>query len=461
MATKSEFQSYNPATAEHLQTFAELSDTEVEAALRKANDTYKNVWRPLPVAERGRLMARVAALMRERTDELAQCAARELGKLIFELKLEIGWCIDMFEYFAAEAEKLLQPEVVASNPGCEIWSEPVGVILAIEPWNFPYLQLARVAAPQLMAGNVLLAKPAPSVPECSLKFAQLFVDSGVPEGVYTNIFANIAQLGGLLDDFRVRGVTFTGSTRAGAAVAERAGRNVKKAVLELGGSDALIILPDAPLDQAVATAVNSRMFNTGQGCAAVKRLIVIGTERGRHATEAVVSAFASLKPGDPSDPSTTLGPISSERALQGLLAQVVSARAAGAKVAYGGGQIDRPGWYMEPTVLTDIAPNNPIFQEETFGPILSVYVVESEIDAIELANATSFGLGACIMTSDIPHAKVLAEKMDVGMVFINGSAYSGPDIPFGGVKNSGFGRELSYIGFNEFVNKKLVRVALE
>ncbi|PTB63254.1 aldehyde dehydrogenase [Trichoderma citrinoviride] len=449
MALQSEYQSLNPATGEHIETFPELTDEELRSALSVAHDCFTNHWRSTPMSERAKLIR----------DELAQLITLEVGKLIAESRFEVQFCIATFEYFAVNAEKLLQPITVASDPGSEIWTEPLGVILAIEPWNFPLLQLSRVAAPHIMAGNVLMAKPAPTVPQTSLAFAKLFSDAGVPKGVYTNIFATVPQIHYLVEDFRVRGVTLTGSERAGAAVAENAGRHLKKTVLELGGSDPLIVLPDSSIEDAVSVAVAGRMFNTGQGCAASKRVIVVGRDREREVIEGMRKAMAELKPGDPLDPKTTLGAIFSKRGLDGLLAQIERAKAAGATIVLGGKRFECSGFYLEPTIMTNISPGNPIAQEETFGPIAAIYGVDTEEEAIQLANNTAFGLGASIIGTSVSHAKKIAAQLEAGMVFINGPAYSSPDLPFGGIKNSGFGRELSEIGFSEFTNKKLVRVA--
>ncbi|KAL7941268.1 Aldehyde/histidinol dehydrogenase [Trichoderma barbatum] len=310
-----------------------------------------------------------------------------------------------------------------------------------------------------MAGNVLIAKPAPTVPQTSLAFAQLFHDVGVPNGVYTNLFATVPQLHALVGDFRIRGVTLTGSERAGAAIAKNAGRHLKKSVLELGGSDPLIILPDAPIADAIKLAVAGRMFNTGQGCAASKRIIVVGRDRELKVIDGMKAALAELKPGDPLDSNTTLGAIFSERGLHSLLAQIESAKIAGANVILGGKRSEHPGFYLEPTILTNITPENPLAQQETFGPIAAIYGVDTEEEAIRLANSTVYGLGASIVGTNISHAKKVAARIEAGMVFDNGPAYSSPYLPFGGIKNSDFGKELSDIGFSEFTNKKLVRVA--
>jgi succinate-semialdehyde dehydrogenase/glutarate-semialdehyde dehydrogenase len=338
-------------------------------------------------------------------------------------------------------------------------TEPIGVILAIEPWNFPYYQLARVAGPQLVAGNVLVVKHAENVPQCALAFARLFEKAGAPVGLYTNIFASHDQIGRVIEDPRVAGVTVTGSERAGSAVAERAGRSLKKVVMELGGSDPLIVLPDVDLEQAVAGALMGRMFNTGQSCVSSKRIIVVGKERGEAFLNAFKSGLALLQAGDPADADTTLGPLSSERALELILDQIRIATDGGAQVVLGGSRIARPGYYLEPTILIGIDEKNPAWTLEFFGPVASYYVVDTEDEAVALANATPFGLGASLFTADLDRGRKLAKQIDSGMVFINQPAWTAPEIPFGGTKNSGFGRELSELGFGEFVNRKLVNTA--
>jgi succinate-semialdehyde dehydrogenase/glutarate-semialdehyde dehydrogenase len=363
------------------------------------------------------------------------------------------------EYYATHAERLLQTRAIPEAPGSVIASEPVGVLMAIEPWNFPYYQLARVAGPQLVVGNVVMVKHARNVPQCALAFARILEEAGAPEGVYTNLFCSFHQVNALIDDFRVRGVTLTGSEQAGAAVAERAGRQMKKVVLELGGSDPFIVLEDAKLDHAIIQGAEGRLRVMGQECTSSKRFIIVGKERGRIFLEGLVQAMGNLKVGDPADSTTTLGPLSSEQTLHDLLKQIHSAKAHGARIVLGGKRLDRPGFYIEPTIITDIAEDNPLYQAEAFGPVASVYVVDNEEQAVKLANATQYGLGASIFSTDIAHAQALATRIDSGMVFINSPAYFAPELPFGGVKNSGFGRETGELGIGEFINYKLIRVA--
>ncbi len=335
-----------------------------------------------------------------------------MGKLIAEARAEVTLSSDILDYYARKAENYLEPRVLSESPGAELHIEPIGVLLGIEPCNFPYYQIARVAGPQLMVGNVLLLKHAESVPQSALAFARLFDEAGAPPGVYTNIFASIEQIGRLIEDSRIRGITFTGSECAGADVAGRAGRSLKKSVMELGGSDPLIVLEDAPMESTLDNALFGRMFNMGQSCVGSKRIIVIGKERGEAFLDGFVQRLALLKAGDPNDPATTLAPLASEKALNLLLGQIKLARNEGGKVAFGGARIDLPGFYLQPTVLVGISEENPIYAQELFGPAVSFYVVKNENEAVCLANATPFGLGASVFTADIERGRKVATKID-------------------------------------------------
>lgn len=452
------FQSINPATGELLKTFPLQTDAEVFSALEKADTLYREDWRLRSVAERAAIIGKAAKILREKRDEYVTYPTLEMGKVTRFGYMEIDLVADILDYYATNGERLLAAQAIPGEPGATLLSEPIGVILAIEPWNFPYYQLVRVAAPQLIAGNVVMLKHAENVPQCALAFARLFEEAGAPEGAYTNLFCSIDQIASLIDDFRVRGVALTGSERAGTSVGERAGRNLKKVILELGGSDPAIIMPGAPLDHAVEQVVMGRTWNSGQGCVNIKRVIVIGRERGERMLEALKEKFAAIKVGDPEDASTLLGPLVSERALQGLLKQIEEAKAAGANIVFGGNRVDRPGFYLEPTIITDITETNPLYTQEAFGPVLSFYVVDSEEEAIRLANATPYGLGGYVFDADTKNAQRIASHIDSGMVYINSCFADSPGLPFGGVKNSGFGRELSEIGMGEFLNRKLIRV---
>jgi succinate-semialdehyde dehydrogenase/glutarate-semialdehyde dehydrogenase len=453
------FQTVNPATGELVRSFEEISDRGLKLAVGTAHNVYETDWRLRTVAERAKIVSRAAAILREKAEEYAGYLTLEMGKRIAESYSEVATSAAILDYYAKKAESYLKPKLLPESPGAELHTNPIGVLLGIEPWNYPYYQIARVAGPQLMVGNVLLLKHAENVPQAALAFARLFEEAGAPAGVYTNIFASIDQVGRVIEDPRVRGVTLTGSERAGAAVGERAGRNLKKVVLELGGSDPLIVLEDAPLEWTINSAVTGRMVNTGQSCVASKRIIVIGKDRGAAFLDGFVKRLAALKPGDPADRSTSLAPVSSERALEILLAQIELARKSGATVAVGGKRIDRPGFYLEPTVLTKVTENNPIYKQELFGPVACFYVVEDETEALRLANATPYGLGGSVFTADLERGRKVAAQIESGMTFINRPIRTEAELPFGGIKNSGFGRELSELGFDEFVNKKLITVS--
>ncbi|MGF6368955.1 NAD-dependent succinate-semialdehyde dehydrogenase [Paraburkholderia sp. 32] len=453
-----QYQTVNPATGKLTKEFAFATSQEIDAVLETAHKTFETDWRHRPVGARAEIMKKAAANLRERAEEHAQILTQEMGKRIFEARAEVDLSASILEYYAERAEDYLQPKPLADVPNAEVQTHPIGVLLGIEPWNFPYYQVARVAGPQLMAGNVLILKHAESVPQSALAFARLFEEAGAPAGAYTNVFATLDDVGRMIDDPRVRGVTLTGSERAGAAVGERAGRNLKKVVLELGGSDPLIVLEDAPLDWAVSSALIGRMFNCGQCCVGTKRIIVVGRARGEAFLQELKKAMSGLEPGDPSDENTVLGPIASERTLNNLLDQIARAEAGGALIAHGGKRIDRTGFYLEPTILTNITESNPAYREEFFGPVVSFYVVDDEAHAVRLANDNPYGLGGSVLTADSAHGREIASRIESGMVFVNRPFGTAPQLPFGGVKNSGFGRELSAVGFDEFVNKKLVHV---
>lgn len=453
------YQTINPATGKLIKAYANISDQGLEDAVASAHKVFCSDWRHRPIIERSNIMSTAATILREKSEEYSHYLTLEVGKLIAEARAEVALSADILDYYAQKAENHLKPRILSESPGAELHIEPLGVLLGIEPWNFPYYQIARVAGPQLMVGNVLLLKHAENVPQSALAFARLFEEAGAPSGVYTNIFASIKQIERLIEDSRIRGVTVTGSERAGAAVAERAGRNLKKSVMELGGSDPLIVLEDALMESTLDNALFGRMFNAGQCCVGSKRIIVVGEKRGEAFLNGFVQRIASLKAGNPVDAATTLAPLASEKALNLILDQIKLAQKEGGKIAFGGRRIDRSGFYLEPTVLTDITEENPIHIQELFGPVTSLRIVTDENEAIRLANSTPFGLGASVFTSDIARGRRVAAKIDSGMVFINQPVWTAAQLPFGGVKNSGFGRELSELGFREFVNEKLINVA--
>ena len=383
----------------------------------------------------------------------------EMGKRIGEARGEVEFSSRILAYYAKNAERFLAPTKLNPTVGeAHMESSPMGVIFCVEPWNFPYYQLARVAGPHLMAGNVLLVKHAGIVPQCAIAFEKLLTEAGAPAGLYTNLLINHEQSNRVVDDPRIKGVALTGSVAAGKSIAARAGQNIKISSMELGGSDAFIVLEDADLDHAVKWAVWGRMYNTGQTCCAAKRFIVVEPLADKFLAK-FRTALAALKPGDPMDEKTTLGPLSSEPALLQLVEQVKGAVSHGAKVHLGGKRIDRPGSFMEPTILTDVKPDNPAFRDEFFGPVAMFFRVKDEDEAIALANDSDFGLGGSVYTKDIARGKRVASRVDTGMMFINNIDWSDAELPFGGIKDSGYGRELGNMGIQEFVNKKLVRVA--
>jgi succinate-semialdehyde dehydrogenase/glutarate-semialdehyde dehydrogenase len=383
-----------------------------------------------------------------------------MGKLLAQSQGEVALSAAILDYYAEHAEAFLAPETLVTPQGrAVVESSPLGVLLGVEPWNYPYYQIARFAAPNLMAGNVVMVKQAANVPQCALAFAELLKDAGAPEGAYTNLFVSKDQIATLIDDPRVRAVALTGSEAAGAVVAARAGRNLKKSTLELGGSDAFIVLEDADMAQALKHGVAGRMGNSGQACTASKRFIVVDAVADAF-LDKFTSALAAFTPGDPLDKATTLAPLSSQSALDTLLGQVDEAVRQGAKVLTGGKRVDGlAGAFMQPTVLTDIDATNPAYAQEFFGPVALFVRVPDEAAAVKLANDSPFGLGGSVFTQDVERGRRVARQIDTGMVFINSAAVSTPDLPFGGVKNSGHGRELAAAGIMEFVNRKLIRVA--
>lgn len=452
------YQSINPANGENVASFEELTNPQLETALSTAAKCFET-WRHTTFAERAVITASAASLLREHVDDFARPVTLEMGKLISEARGEVLLSADIIEYYGRNAEAFLAPLQLHPDAGeAEIVNAPLGVLFGIQPWNFPYYQLARFAAPNLMAGNVVMVKHAGCVPQCAIAFEEMWQEAGAPAGAYTNLFISHEQVNEVIDDSRIQGVALTGGVAAARSVAARSGHNVKKSTMELGGNDAFIVLADADLDKTVAWAVWAKMNNTGQCCVAGKRFIVV-EELADRFLDKFQSALAALKPGDPMDEKTTLGPLSTEQALLTLLDQIRSAVANGATVLMGGDRIERPGSYMQPTIITNILPSNPAFREEFFGPVALFFRVKDEDEAVALANDSDFGLGGSIFTQDVERGKVLAGRIDTGMVFINHPTWTASDLPFGGIKNSGYGRELSSLGIHEFVNKKLIRVA--
>jgi succinate-semialdehyde dehydrogenase/glutarate-semialdehyde dehydrogenase len=452
------YQSVNPYDGKTLKIFEQLTDEQLETALKTAATCFET-WRRTTFAKRAAVVAKAAALLRARVDEFARPVTLEMGKRIDEARGEVALSADILDYYAKNAKRFLAPQRLKPSSGeAEVVSTPLGVLFGVQPWNFPYYQLARFAAPNLMAGNVVMVKHAGCVPQCAIAFEKLWLEAGAPAGAYTNLLISHDQVNQVIDDPRIKGIALTGGVDAARSVAARAGQNVKKTTMELGGNDAFIVLADADLDQTVTWAVWAKMNNTGQCCVAAKRLIVVQEVADRFLTK-FQTALAAFQPGDPMDQATTLGPLSTEAALVQLLDQVERAVAKGATVVMGGKRIDRPGSFMQPTILTDIKPGNPAFREEFFGPVALFFRVKNEDEAIALANDSDFGLGGSVFTADVARGKKVARRIDTGMVFINHPTWTASDLPFGGIKNSGYGRELSSMGIQEFVNKKLVRVS--
>ncbi len=454
------YTSTNPYSGQVLQRFDEIDDDALEARLQAAHHCFSTHWRHTGFQQRRAVLARAAALMRERAPQLATLITLEMGKLMAQSQGEVALSAAILDYYAEHAEAFLAPETLATAKGqAVVENSPLGVLLGVEPWNYPYYQIVRFAAPNLMAGNVVMVKHASNVPQCAQAFAQLMHDAGLPEAAYTNLFISTDQVSRLIDDPRVRGVALTGSEAAGAAVAARAGRNLKKSTLELGGSDAFIVLEDADMALALKHAVAGRMGNSGQACTASKRFIVVDAVADAF-LDGFQAALSAFRPGDPMDKATTLAPLSSATALDTLLGQVDEAVAHGARVLMGGQRVaGQAGAFMQPTVLTDIDAANPAYRQEFFGPVALFFRVADEAAAVALANDSPFGLGGSVFTRDTERGRAVARTVDTGMVFINSAALSSPELPFGGVKNSGYGRELSPAGILEFVNRKLIRVA--
>jgi succinate-semialdehyde dehydrogenase/glutarate-semialdehyde dehydrogenase len=451
------YQSINPYDGTIGETFEELTNKQLGTVIETAAACFE-AWRRTTFAERSAVAAQASAIMRMRVNDFARLATLEMGKLIEQARGEVVLSAEIIDYYAKNSERFLAPRQLKPTSGeAEVVSTPLGVLLGVQPWNFPYYQLARFAAPNLMAGNVVMVKHAGCVPQCAVAFEKLWLEAGAPVGAYTNLLISHDQVNLVIDDARIKGVALTGGVEAAKGIAGRAGQNLKKSTMELGGSDAFIVIEDADLDKTVQWAVWAKMNNTGQCCVAAKRFIVVEELADRFLAK-FQTALAALKPGNPMDQATTLGPLSTEAALVQLLDQVNRAVANGATLVMGGKRIDRPGSFMQPTILTNIKPGNPAFREEFFGPVALFFRVKNEDEAVALANDSDFGLGGSVFTKDAARGKRLASRIDTGMVFINHPTWTASDLPFGGIKNSGYGRELSSLGIQEFVNKKLVRV---
>jgi succinate-semialdehyde dehydrogenase / glutarate-semialdehyde dehydrogenase len=447
----------NPANGETVKEYPQISDDELQAAIAAADEVHRNWSMTTSVSQRAALVKKVSELHSERREELAQIIVREMGKPMEQALGEVDFCVDIYGFYADNAEDLLKDEpidLLAGDGTALIRRSSLGPLVGIMPWNFPYYQVGRFAGPNLVVGNPILLKPAHQCPESAEAIQKMHDDAGFPQGAFQTILASNDQIESAIEDPRVRGVSLTGSERAGAAVAEIAGRNLKKVVLELGGSDPFLLLGTDNMDEAVEAAVAGRLDNTGQSCNAAKRFIV-ADELYDDFLESFSAAMSEAKPSDPTSEEAAMGPLSSADAAETLQDQLDRAVAQGAEVVVGG---ERNGTFFPSTVLTGITPDNDAYREEFFGPVASVYRVGSEEEAIELANATPFGLGSYVFSDDPEQALRVADALDTGMVYVNGVGLDGAELPFGGVKRSGFGRELGRYGIEEFVNKKLIRV---
>ena len=447
--------SINPATGETLETYEALTGAQIEEKLALAERTFHG-YRRIPLSQRSARMARAAQVLEDRKAEFGRLMTLEMGKPIQAAVSEAEKCAWVCRYYAENAAAFLSDQPVETNATLSyIHYQPLGPVLAIMPWNFPFWQVFRFAAPGLMAGNVGLLKHASNVPGCALAIEAIFREAGFPEGAFQTLLIPSAQVAGVLADPRVRAATLTGSTPAGSAVASQAGKLIKKTVLELGGSDPFIVMPSADLDEAVRTAVTARTINNGQSCIAAKRFI-IAKEIYPEFERRFVQGMEALKIGDPLDPSTQIGPLATEDIRQQVDEQVRKSVEMGARLLTGGRPLDGPGWYYPPTVLADIPKGSPAYEEEVFGPAALLFRAASIDDAIRIANDTAFGLGSSAWTNDEDERRRFIDELEAGSVFINGMVASDPRLPFGGVKESGYGRELSEAGIREFVNIKTV-----
>ena len=450
------YKTVNPANNQLIKAYPSHTDADVDAALTTADALYHSEWAKGSIDKRLAVLHKLADLIDSRSEELAKIASVEMGKLIGQSRGEVKLCAQIARYYADNAKQHLAPVKYPSELG-EAWVEhhPIGVVMAVEPWNFPYYQLMRVLAPNLAAGNPVIAKHASIVPHCAETFAHLVREAGAPDGAWTNLFISQDQVASIIADPRVQGAALTGSEKAGSVVAAQAAKHIKKSTLELGGNDVFVVLDDADLEKAVKIGVNARLANAGQVCTAAKRFIVHEKVADRFLAK-YTDAFKQVKIGDPLDESTTLGPLSSKDALDTLTKQVDEAVKNGATLHYGGKPVQREGCFFEPTILTHITRDNPAYFEEFFGPVAQVYVVKNDDEAVALANDSHYGLGGAVFSKDIERAKKMASKIETGMVWINWLTDTAAELPFGGVKRSGYGRELSDLGIKEFVNQKLV-----
>ena len=445
-----------PFTNEVLKSYDNISDETIENILATSHALYKKWRQQDTLANRKEQLHKIAEILRRDVDKYAEILTKDMGKLFIEAKGEIELCADIADYYVDNADDFLTPRHLETDTGDAYYlRQSTGVILAVEPWNFPFYQIMRVFAPNFIVGNPMVLKHASICPGSAQAFEDLVKEAGAEDGSFTNLFVSYGQVANIIADPRITGVCLTGSERGGASIAEEAGKNLKKTTLELGGNDAFIILDDANLEELKSLLPDVRLYNAGQVCTSSKRFIV--TEKNYDAfLEILLESFKGAKWGDPMDPETTLAPLSSAGAKEDVLSQIKLAVDNGAKVLYGNEPIDHPGNFVMQTILTDITKDNPIFNQEIFGPVASVYKVATEEEAIELANDSSYGLGGTVFGTDIDRVHEVAAQIETGMSFINSGWASLPELPFGGIKNSGYGRELSELGFTAFVNEHLV-----
>lgn len=450
-------ESINPLNNKTLKTYHEHSEQQIEKALAKADATYRE-WKKTSFEERARLMHKAAEVLKNDKDRYAQIMTDEVGKVKKEAIAEVEKCALGLDYYADHAPEFLADKPLNVPEGeAYIAYDPIGTVLAIMPWNFPYWQVIRFAAPNLMAGNVGILKHASNVPGCALALEEVFKKAGFPEGAFQSLLISSKHIDKILADSRVKAATLTGSEGAGSKVAQKAGEEIKKTVLELGGSDPFIVLEDADIEKASDVAVQSRMINCGQSCIAAKRFIVLKKVADQF-TEKFVQKISALKQGNPNEEGIDYGPMAREDLAEGLLKQVKASVEKGAKVLLGGDRPDKEGAFFNATVLTNVKPGSPAYDDEMFGPVASIFIAENEDEAVRIANSSRYGLGGAVWTTDIERGKAFVRRVESGAVYINKMMASHPAVPFGGVKLSGYGRELSHLGIHEFVNQKTVWV---
>lgn len=450
------YQTINPYTNQVEHEYQQTTDEEIEQTLTAAHALYLKWRNGGELAERKQIITRLGELLRERKHELATIMTHDMGKLIGESEGEVELCASFCDYYVERADQYLAPTPIYTESGNSyVLHQATGILMAVEPWNFPFYQIARVFIPNFLAGNPMVLKDASNCPTSAQAFADLVKEAGAPEGSLTNLFVSYDQVGAIIADKRVQGVCLTGSERGGQAVATEAAKNLKKSTMELGGNDAFIVLPDADIDELASIIYSARLYNAGQVCTSSKRFIIPDNLYDEF-LERAKEIFSSVKMGDPMDPSTTLAPMNSEKAKRKLQKQVDLAIANGAKVVYGNQPVDLEGQFFMPTILTGISKDNPIFDQEMFGPVMSVYKYHDVQEAIDIANDSSYGLGNTVFGKNVSEARKVAAQIDTGMSWINSGWASLPELPFGGVKHSGYGRELAEQGFRSFINDHLV-----